>query len=377
MRLVHVGLDFKHKAGESVLHGIHHPGGGAAGQGRRGHGQKVLQKGLHTEVCKGRAEEHRRELPVAHPLHVKLAGGPLQQLNIVGKLLMKFFSDQPVQAGVAGLHLGGRCRPGAAMAGEVNNLAPLPVVNALKLLAAADGPVHRIGFNAQLMFNLLAELEGIPCLPVHFVDKGKDGNVPQHAHFKELAGLSLHALGSVDDHDGGVGRHEGAIGVLGEVLVAGGVQNINAVALVLELHHRGGNRNAPLLFYFHPVGDSRPAVLFSLDRARLSDGTAVKKKFFRQRGFARVRMRDDGKGPAAAYFRFKLRQGEASQQSKFPESMHILPESRPRGKGSLRGRPFGALYGLSGATENSARAHWISSCRGSVTTTSTSNSPAL
>ena len=43
-------------------------------------------------------------------------------------------------------------------------------------------------------------------------------------------------LARVDDHHGAVGGHQGAVGVLGEVLVAGGVQNVDAEAVILELH---------------------------------------------------------------------------------------------------------------------------------------------
>ena len=51
-----------------------------------------------------------------------------------------------------------------------------------------------------------------------------------------------------------VGGHQGAVGVLGEVLVARGVQNVDAEALVLELHDRRGDGDAALLFNLHPVG---------------------------------------------------------------------------------------------------------------------------
>ena len=46
------------------------------------------------------------------------------------------------------------------------------------------------------------------------------------------------ALGGVNDHDGGIRRHQGAVGVLTEVLVARGVQNVDALALVVELQDR-------------------------------------------------------------------------------------------------------------------------------------------
>ena len=112
----------------------------------------------------------------------------------------------------------------------------LPVVHALELLAGADGPVDGAGGDAQLLLQLLAQLKGIPGVPVHLVDEGEDGNVPQGTDLEQLAGLGLHALGGVDDHDGAVGGHQRAVGVLGEVLMAGGVQNVDAEAFVLELH---------------------------------------------------------------------------------------------------------------------------------------------
>ena len=158
------------------------------------------------------------------------------------------------------------------------------------------------------MLQLLAQLEGVPCLPVHLVDEGEDGDVPQAAHLKELPGLGLHALGGVDDHHCGVGGHQGAVGVLGEVLVAGGVQNVDAEALVLELHHRGGHRDAPLLLDLHPVRRGRPGVLLPLHLPRLGDGPTVQEELLRQGGLARVRVGDDGKGPPALDFRFVVRQ---------------------------------------------------------------------
>ena len=57
----------------------------------------------------------------------------------------------------------------------------------------------------------------------------------------------------------------GAVGVLREVLVAGGVQDVDAEALVLELHHGGGDGDAPLLLDLHPVGGRK---LFKVCRLR-------------------------------------------------------------------------------------------------------------
>ena len=100
-----------------------------------------------------------------------------------------------------------------------------------------------------------------------------------------------------------VQTHEGAVGVLGEVLVARGVQDVDAVALVLELHDGGGDRDAALLLNLHPVGGGGPGVLFALDLPGLGNGPAVEQEFLGQGGLAGVRVADDGKGaPAIDFF---------------------------------------------------------------------------
>ena len=156
------------------------------------------------------------------------------------------------------------------------------------------------------MLQLLAQLEGVPGLPVHLIDEGEDGDVPQAADLKELPRLGLHALGGVDDHDGGIGGHEGAVGVLGEVLVARGVQDVDAEAVVLELHDGGCDGDTALLLDLHPVGGGGPGVLFALDHPGLGDGPAVEQELFRQGGLARVGVGDDGEGSSALDFRFVL-----------------------------------------------------------------------
>ena len=242
---------------------------------------------------------------MAHPLQVKVTGGPVQQLDLPHELLPLVRPDEAGQGGVVGLDLGGGGRPGVGVGGEVDHLPVLPVVHALELLAAADGPVHGIGLDAQHVFDLLHEVEGVLGFPVHLVDEGEDGDVPHGAHLEQLPGLGLHALGGVDDHDGGVGGHEGAVGVLREVLVARGVQNVDAETLVLELHHRGGHRDAALLLNLHPVGGGRPGVLLALYLAGLGDGPAVQQKLLGQGSLTGVRVGDDGEGAPALDFRFQ------------------------------------------------------------------------
>ena len=195
MGLVHVGLDLEHEGGEAVIHGVDDLISCLPGQGGGGHLEEMLQEGLHTEVGQSGAEEHRGQFAVADPVQVKLSGGAVQQLDLIGELLMEAAANEVIQVGIAQLHLGSGGGLGAAVGGEVDDLSAAPVIHALKILAAADGPVHRVGLNAQFFFQFLQQLKGIPGLPVHLVDEGKDGNVPHGADLEQLPGLGLHALG--------------------------------------------------------------------------------------------------------------------------------------------------------------------------------------
>ncbi len=84
--------------------------------------------------------------------------------------------------------------------------------------------------------------------------------------------------------------------------MAGGVQDIYAEAVILELHYGGGDGYAALLLYLHPVGHGVAGVALALDHSRQGDGPAVEQEFFRKGGFARVRVGDYGKGAALFYF---------------------------------------------------------------------------
>ena len=179
-------------------------------------------------------------------------------------------------------------------------MLPAAVIDALELLAAADGPVHGVGLDAELVFQLVEQVERVLGLAVHLVDKREDRDMAHGADLEQLARLRLDALAAVDDHDGGVRRHERAVGILREILMARRIEDVDAEALILELHDGGGDGNAALLFDLHPVRDGSAGVFLALDRARLRDGPAVEQEFFRQRGFAGVRVRDDRKRPAAA-----------------------------------------------------------------------------
>src|SRR5258706_5964652 len=81
------------------------------------------------------------------------------------------------------------------------------------------------------------------------------------------------------------------------------VEKVEAVTVVIELEHRGADRDAALFFEFHPVGGGGALVFARGDGARELHGAAVQEELFRERGFARVRVRDDGeRAPPLDFF---------------------------------------------------------------------------
>ena len=266
------------------------------------------EKWFHPEVVEGAAEEDGAQFAPAHLAEVKFLPGPIQQLRLLLQCFQIGFRDAPDQ-GFLVLQGDGHGLQAAAPRVEIvvgQHLPRPPVIDTLKGGPAGNGPVHGIGADAEFRFQLVQQLEGVPGLPVHLVDEGEDGDAPHGADLEELPRLGLDALGRVDDHDGGVRRHQGPVGVLGEVLVAGGIQNVDAVALVFKLHDAGGDGDAPLLFQLHPVRGGVFVPVLALHGARRLDRASVEQELFRQGGLARVRVGDDGEGPPPLYLMFRI-----------------------------------------------------------------------
>src|SRR6266851_8905503 len=91
------------------------------------------------------------------------------------------------------------------------------------------------------------------------------------------------------------------VGVLAEILVARRVQQVEGEPLVLEAHHRRGDRDAALALDRHPIGAHPPPLAARPDFARQLDRPAEQQEFLGQGGLAGVRMRNDRKGPPARY----------------------------------------------------------------------------
>ena len=192
---------------------------------------------------------------------------------------------------------------GVAAAGalECQHLACCAVEYAAERLAVADGPVHGIGVDAQHRFDFLHEVERVARFAVHLVHEREDGDMAQRADFEQLLRLGLDALCAIDDHDGGVRGHERAVRILGEILVAGRIEDVHAAAVVFELQYGRCDGDAACLLDVHPVGHGMLRAALALHGTGRLDAAAVQQQLLGQRRFARVGVGDDGERPAGGY----------------------------------------------------------------------------
>ena len=80
-----------------------------------------------------------------------------------------------------------------------------------------------------------------------------------------------------------------------EILVARRVEQVEGEPLVLEAHHRRGDRDAALTLDRHPIRAHPPSLAARLDLAGQLERPAKQQQFLGQRGLAGVRMRNDRK----------------------------------------------------------------------------------
>ena len=176
------------------------------------------------------------------------------------------------------------------------------VVHALEGRAHADGPGEGLDLDVQLRLELVQKFEGVLALAVELVHEDDDRRLAHAADFHEPQGLFFDALDAVDDEDDAVHGGERAVGVLGEVLVARRVEQIDLEPVVVEAHDRRGHRDAALALDVHEVRRGALPDLVRLHRAGDLDRAAEEQELLGERGLSRVGVADDGEGPPFVYF---------------------------------------------------------------------------
>jgi hypothetical protein len=88
---------------------------------------------------------------------------------------------------------------------------------------------------------------------------------------RQSADLGELAAGSSGGLERAVGRGQGAVGVLAEILVARRVEQVEGEPLMLKAHHRLGDRDATLALDRHPIRAHPPPLAARLHFARQLD----------------------------------------------------------------------------------------------------------
>ena len=250
-------------------------------------------------MAQGRTPQHRRHMALQEGLTVKGRIAALDQFDGLGQGVL-----------LARLEILGRLVQGQGcgvfgILGRTGDLAGIGLEaagpdldHAAQTIAALGRPPDRGGVQLQARGDLVQQGHRVLGLAVQLVDEGDDRDVAQAADLEQLQRLRLDALGGVQHHDGAVGGGQGAIGVFGEVLVARRVEQVEHLAVVLERHDRGADGDAALLLDLHPVGPGPPVLAPRPHGPGRANGAAGQQDVLGQGRLARIRVGDDGEGPA-------------------------------------------------------------------------------
>ena len=334
---VHVGLDLEDEAGDLAARPAR-PARGSAGCGarrRREFGQRRAAVRARRNCCSALpkntgvrwpcADRPRGRMPGSRPRHLdapraasRAASSADASASADRRARHLHGSPSSRRVAVGGRTAAARRRADRSMPRKSR---PMPIGQ----LAGAGVERQRSAAISSSSSN------GSRRLAVHLVDEGDDRHVAQAADLEQLAGLRLDALGRVDHHDRAVDRGQRAVGVLGEILVARRVEQVEDAPVILERHHRGGDRDAALALDLHPVRARAP-------RARRApctspgqlDRAAEQQQLLGQRRLAGVGVRDDREGPPPARLggdpgRRILDQGLGSSATRATESTEQGP----------------------------------------------------
>ena len=210
--------------------------------------------------------------------------------------------------------------------GKGKDLAGLPVINTFELLSAADRPVDGIGTDAEFIFQLLHQLIWITGFSVHLIDESKNRDMPHGTYLEKLARLRFDTLCSIEHHYGRICRHKRPVGVLRKVLMAGSVEDVDAVTFIFKLEHGACDGDSSLFFKIHPVRHGMSACSLAFDRSGSLNGSAIKQKLFRQGCFTGVRMRNNGKCSSSLDFFSQVRHNILSKNSLTALSYHFAAD---------------------------------------------------
>ena len=201
---IHVCLNLEHKARELGFIGFNHTLSGVARLRRWSPIYQGIQHVLDTEVVDTGAEENRCLGAFQEPFKRERLTGALNEFdafaNVIHFQRKKFVEARIAQSFDHFNVVGEFFSPW----GEALHAVIEQGEDAAECFSHADRPGDRGTVDLQNIFNLAEQVNRILNLAVEFVDERNDRSLAHTADFKQFDGLSFHAFGSIDDHDGAV-----------------------------------------------------------------------------------------------------------------------------------------------------------------------------
>ena len=242
--------------------------------------EEFAQERLDAKVRQRAPEEHRRQVAREHGALVERMPRLVEQRDVLHQPVVRLVAEEVPERRVAqraDLDAGPARAVVVAPLEQVDDLLP-PVVYADERAVAVDRPRHRMAGDLQVGFDVAHQLERVLPHPIALVHEGEDRHPAALADGEELARPVLDASSVIQQHHRAVRRDERTVGVLREILVAGRVEQVDLVPVVLELHHARRHRDAALLLELHPVRRGMARRTPRLHRAGEVDGAAVKQE---------------------------------------------------------------------------------------------------
>ena len=278
---VGVGHDLEGQRGEGL--GVAGPAGDlvprlGVAPGDGGHvqrrGQVVdhrVQQRLHPLVLEGGAVEDRHQLaghggPADGRLDLGLGDLGLVEelledpLVVVRELLEQIVAVQLGLVGHLGGHLGGGPGGAQVVAAPGHGLHRRQVDHPPVAGLGPDGQLDGHGVGGEALDDRVEHVVEVGAGAVHLVDEAHAGHAVAVGLAPHRLGLGLHPGHPVEDGHRPVEDPQRALDLDGEVDVAGGVDDVDAVVVPDAVGGRGGDGDAPLLLLVHPVHGGGPVV---------------------------------------------------------------------------------------------------------------------
>ena len=300
---VHVRLNLEHKASDLVFLG--HNLTRVSGLWLRF--RTVFADAVHqffdAERVDRRAEPDRGHVALKDRLMVQFGQQFARHFDLFEEFLQKMRGDVFLQRGIGeAFNLDALGDAVAVRTIHQFETVVKQIVAAHEFFTHPNGPRRRRHVDRKVFLNFVDDVEHIAAFAVHLVTEGQDRKVTQAADFEQLLGLAFHTLCTVDHHHGCIHRRQRAVGILREVRVAGGVNEVEPKVLKVERHRRCGHGNPAILFHRHKVGPCATRFALCADLTSHLDRTTEQQELFGKSGLTGVRVRNDRERAATCDF---------------------------------------------------------------------------